>query len=343
MRSRRGFTLIELLVVIAIIAILIGLLLPAVQKVREAANRMQCTNNLKQIALAMHNYHDSQSKLPWGEGPGSSQVGSAPGTAVTARGCCWGNWQSLLLPYLEQESMFRLWRNHGGSDNSGRTMTGTTNRLRYGDSPNVENVTSKRLSVLTCPSDEPNPGAIRPTINGVVYSITSHNYVVNYGNGTNFHGDPLPPGSTPSPLPATWRFLGAPFGMSPYIRRVADITDGTSNTLMASETVQGKNDDLRGFTWWAPGAQFTSVLPPNSSSPDIVTQNCNSANNLPAQNLPCVNNGGAWNIQAARSRHAGGVNVLMCDGSVRFVSQGINIGTWQALSTTRGGEVIADY
>ena len=103
--------------------------------------------------------------------------------------------------------------------------------------------------------------------------------------------------------------------------------------------MQGKNSDLRGFTWWAPGAQFTTLLPPNSSSPDIVTQNCV---NLPAQNLPCVDNGGAWNIQAARSRHANGVNVVMCDGSVRFVSQAINIGAWQAMGTTQGGEVIAE-
>src|SRR5262245_16084180 len=126
--------------------------------------------------------------------------------------------------------MFRGWRNHGGSDNSGRALTGTTNRLRYGDSPNVENVTSKRLRVLTCPSDTPNPGAITITINGVAYGITSHNYVVNYGSGTNYQGDPLV-GNTP-PLPAGWTFLGAPFGFSPYTVRLTDIKDGTSTTLL---------------------------------------------------------------------------------------------------------------
>ncbi|MCI0642724.1 MAG: DUF1559 domain-containing protein [Gemmataceae bacterium] len=336
MRSRRGFTLIELLVVIAIIAILIGLLLPAVQKVREAAARAQCTNNLKQIGLAMHNYHDVAKKLPYGEGPGSSQTLTGPGTSATARGCCWGLWQTLILPYLEQESMFKLWMNHGGSDNSGRAITGTGNRLRYGDTPNVENVTSKRLSILTCPSDSPNPGAITVTFSGVTYGITSHNYVVNYGNGTNYGLDPL---VGPAP-PITWRVSAAPFGMAPNIKRLTDIVDGTSNTLMASETVQGVQSDLRGFTWWAPGAQFTTVLPPNSQSPDIVTQNCV---NRPLMNLPCVNNGGAWNIQAARSRHTAGVNVLLCDGSIHFVNQSIDIGTWRGLSTINGGEVLGPY
>ena len=80
-----------------------------------------------------------------------------------ARGCCWGDWQTLILPYIEQDAMFRGYKNLGGSDNSGRAITGSDNRLRYGDTPNVENVTSKRLKVLTCPSDTPNPGAITAT------------------------------------------------------------------------------------------------------------------------------------------------------------------------------------
>ena len=128
-------------------------------------------------------------------------------------------------------------------------ITGTAIRLRYGDSPNVDFVTSKRLAVLTCPSDTPNPGAI---VSGA-FPITSHNYVANYGNTNNYQVDIT--------NPATVKYLGAPFGWAPDVKKLTSILDGTSNTLMFSETVQGRGTDLRGFSWWAPGAQFTSFYP----------------------------------------------------------------------------------
>jgi type II secretory pathway pseudopilin PulG len=306
---------VELLVVIAIIAVLIGLLIPAVIRVREAANRTTCSANLKQVALALHNYHDTHRSFPWGEGPGDKRV-------VVRRGCCWGTWQMLILPYIEQGNLASVYVNLGGNDSSGP---------RYNGPGNNQNVTSKRIGVLTCPSDTPNA----PYLGLDGLPVTSHNYVVNYGNTNNYQV------SISTPVIQT--FQGAPFGWERPVR-LAEITDGTSTTLMAAEAVQGgghpPQGDLRGLTWWAPAAQFTTVYQPNSSSPDIVTQNCL---NEPARNLLCVDNNGLWSILAARSRHPGGVQVALCDASVRFVKDSIDIKVWRALSTTRGGETISDH
>jgi prepilin-type processing-associated H-X9-DG protein len=309
------------LVVIAIIGILIALLLPAVQAAREAARRGQCSNNLKQLALAVHNHEVSKGRLPWGEGDGDPQDPAN----VTRRGCCWGTWQTLLLPYLEQDSALLQYQNLGGNDGPSRAANNAF--PRYGAVPNLP-VVSKRIASLTCPSDTPNA----PITSGA-FSVTSHNYVVNYGNTNNYSVDIT--------TPVALKFGGAPFGYKRVIwAKHADIKDGLSNTLMASETCQGIGTDLRGFSWWAPGGQFTTVFPPNSSSQDITTQSCN---NQPKMNLPCRDNGGSWNILAARSRHPGGVSVTMCDGSVRFVQQNLGIDVWRALSTSKNGDTVPEF
>lgn len=315
-RHRPGFTLVELLVVIAIIGILIALLLPAVQAAREAARRSQCLNNLKQIGLAMHNYHDSKGTLPPGIGP---------------HGCCWGTWIAGVLPYMEQQNVASLYQNWGGNDTSGP---------RYGAAPNTTNVTTKRFATLTCPSDLPNS----PFSN-----ITNHNYSANWGNTS--YGQGTVGGVT---------FLGAPFGQAKFLYPadttityknelgndmrpfkgigMNEVLDGLSNTMMVGEVLQGQGNDLRGFQWWGDAAGFTTYLPPNSTLPDRI-YSAGYCKNNPALNLPCdVSSTTDPTMFAARSRHPGGVQVAMCDGSGRFVKSNISINIWRGGSTSRGKE-----
>ena len=330
--SRRAFTLIELLVVIAIIAVLIALLLPAVQSAREAARRIQCTNNLKQLGLAMQNYHDALGSFP-------------PG----ARYISWGTWYHYSLSFLEQGAIYNAF-NFMGSTN-------TTPALGYGGVENATAATS-RISAFQCPSDEP----VAP-----IGGITSANYVVNFGNtGTGLFqlnsssttADKSYLGVIFAGAPFSWIPIGTapvqPFGKT---WNISSITDGTSNTLLLSETVQGKvngsNTDLRGFVQYGSSCGFATYLAPNSKQPDML----NAANYCAypfANNPPCkfrTAGPGAFpgdtmpsinaDTYAARSRHPGGVNTAFADGSVRFIKDTINIQTWRALSTSQGGEVIS--
>ncbi|OWK34603.1 DUF1559 domain-containing protein [Fimbriiglobus ruber] len=304
---RRGFTLIELLVVIAIIAILIGLLLPAVQKVREAASRAKCSNNLKQIALSMHNYHDVNGTLP-------------PGVADATPYWGMGNWQVSILPFIEQVALRNMYLDYGISN--GRT---------YADPANLSGTTGKQVSTLLCPSDTPNTGGY--PANG--QSATYHNYVVNFGN-------------TGIDESANWQvatfngltFMGAPFTRG-RPKALNLITDGTSMTLMVSEVIQGQRHDLRGCTWWGTGSGFETSLRPNDTSPDLSWTD-SSWCDTNAPNPPCAFRSAVY-VFGARSRHTGGVNVALCDGSIRFISNSIQTATWQALSTSQGGETVGDY
>ena len=315
-RTSKGFTLVELLVVIAIIGILIALLLPAVQAAREAARRNQCLNNLKQLGIAMHNHHDVKQHLP----PKSS-------------GCCFGTWQHLILTFMEQDNIGSLYQNWGGTDTS---PGGTGTPPRYGGAPNNTNVGQKRIETLTCPSDTPN---------APISSITSHNYLVNLGNtnegqGTfnsvTFEGAPFQAAKFLSPDTTITTVTPGGWIVRPQIgNNFNTVLDGLSNTILLAEVLQGTGSDLRGFSWWANSAGFTAHNPPNTPLPDNVAQNCTS---LPKLNLPCAIASGGNNMLASRSRHPGGVQVVMGDGSGRFVRQTVAINIWRAASTSRGRE-----
>jgi prepilin-type N-terminal cleavage/methylation domain-containing protein/prepilin-type processing-associated H-X9-DG protein len=326
LRRGRGFTLVELLVVIAIIGVLVALLLPAVQAARESARRMQCGNNLKQISLGTHNYLDVHKAFPVGE-----------------YACCYGTWLVGLLPYIEQQNLFDMYQYYGSVQNQAGNQYALTitAQSRYGGTLNRP-VTTKQIATYTCPSDSlsANPSSF----NGVTF----HNYTANHGNThlQQARAQPNPYGTTTNGQPNL--FAGAPFIMvdawntNPQVIRLQDVLDGLSNTLMFSETVQGKQNDLRGFGWWNGGAHFETYLPPNASQPDAVESNCVPAHPL---NPPCVVFTAGTNPRqhAARSRHPGGVQASLCDGSVRFVANPIHLDTWRWISTTYGKESVSEF
>jgi len=327
MQCRRvGFTLVELLVVIAIIGILIALLLPAVQAAREAARRAQCSNNLKQIGLAMHNYHSVHRSLPIG------------GLA-----CCWTSWMVAVFPFIEQQAAYDMYQH----------SPMFTSASYYMADVNLP-VTTQRYAAFTCPSDMP---STCEEVFGAGKKITAHNYAVNYGNtgfvsssGGKFYTEfgaeqVIFPGS-----PDEIKFLGAPFTASGSVNtdalvyRFRDVLDGLSNTLMAAEVIQGHGEDLRGIIWWGIGAGFEASLAPNSWQPDAILEDRYIEPENPRNPPGTVGNdpGNPMRL-GSRSRHPGGVNTALCDGSVRFISDNIAEATWRALSTTQGGEVLKAF
>jgi prepilin-type N-terminal cleavage/methylation domain-containing protein len=330
---RHAFTLIELLVVIAIIAILIGLLLPAVQKVRAAAARIQCANNLKQIGLAMHNYMDTNNGLP----PNGNYLWNGAGVTTT------NAWSAAarILPQIEQENLFR-----------GIDFTTSYNTQPF--------ISSKRVATFMCPGEVNDKGhGTDPTFGHKHWPI---DYALNMG---------------------TWRILsakasGMQTGDGAFTpnrgARPGDFLDGMSNTLAVAE--------VKAFTNRVAGAANTTTFSPPLAPPASLSSLSLGAFNptsfthvewvdgkvhetgfttVFAPNTRVMmssggvdydvdvvlatesNVGDTYAAVTARSFHMGGVNVQLMDGSVRFVTNSIDLATWRALGTRAGGEVVGDY
>ena len=319
LRLRLGFTLIELLVVIAIIAILIALLVPAVQKVREAAARTQCVNNLKQWGIGMHGYHDNKKKFP-------------PFTqTIPVR----HNWAPLIMPFLDQAHL----------------VQGYDFAVHWYQNQNL-GMTQKQLTIFYCPSDR--PGAMWTDQTG--YPSARGNYLVSYGN-LNFGGTNI--GPVGRGVFGISEIVSIPNNQfKPYETGIVRITDGSSNTILMSEVIVAKSDnnqggggdwtkgDFRGHVWHdatisspshCPNV-FMTINPPNSSVPDDAM--CGTPPS-PESLMPCTSPGNsATRVNTARSRHPGGVHVLFADATARFVTNGINGTTWRALGTMDGNEPV---
>jgi prepilin-type N-terminal cleavage/methylation domain-containing protein/prepilin-type processing-associated H-X9-DG protein len=358
MRSRRhGFTLIELLVVIAIIAVLIALLLPAVQAAREAARRIQCTNNLKQIGLGLHNYLSAAGSFPMGSGSGIYVLSGAYSSAYYLGKESWSV-HGYLLPYVEQGPLF--------------------NSANFSFSPDVpinQTVDFTQINGYLCPSD-PNSTAATDGDNGVL-THANNCYFGSVGATTDLRN--ALPRTAPSfaTVPTTGLFA---FQQS---KTIAAITDGTSNTIAFAESTVGLPSTAAGQKLI--GMAYLTTLPATAVVTNAFSNQAGVMGGIQACSTAYANPSSGWSVDAQRgdswqqgamcmtlfntivppngqasnwaycsnssgavsnfsnadSYHPGGVNTLMADGSCRFIKNSISLMSWWALGTIAGGEVIS--
>jgi prepilin-type N-terminal cleavage/methylation domain-containing protein/prepilin-type processing-associated H-X9-DG protein len=350
-RRLRGFTLIELLVVIAIIAILIALLLPAVQSAREAARRSQCVNNLKQIGLAIHNYVSTYQVLPFGKGV--NYVATVSGAASYAR---WSV-HSQLLQYLEQGNVYAAINFNLPPETPG--MAGDVAFMPPYQDPNRENMTASLAQIATflCPSDG---GATL-----LAQWPGGNNYLGNLQSWACDLSENFPSTVAPSEqVQGIFYYQSA--------TRLASITDGLSNTAFFSEKIRGtdSNDSdarsdslvMSGTVSMNPTGIDSTYAACQALSPRTTTRLtrrqgmswvmgemcCTAYNHVaPPNGQTCAGLGFPGTMAnmpmqvPPSSRHPGGVNVMMGDGSVKFIKSSVSLPTWRALGTRAGGEIVS--
>lgn len=339
LERRRGFTLIELLVVIAIIAVLIALLLPAVQQAREAARRTQCKNNLKQIGLALHNYHDTFNVLPFGKGP------SYASAAAYAR---WSQ-HAMILPYIDQANLYNSINFSAPPETPG--MGGIINFMPAYVSPTGINAAASRTVIpgFICPSDSSVSGDW----------AGQNNYAANQGGWLCDRSDQ--PGAATDSSPSEVQ-TGVFYYLSQV--RMRDLIDGSSSTCFFSEKIRGHGvPDPKADLFVIPHQttrdatyQTCQAINPTTATPLtskwgyswVMGENCCSLYNHVAvpNSKSCAGTGfpGTMTNMAMQvsptSRHTGGVHTLMGDGAVHFTSENIDLNLWRAIGTRNGSETV---
>ncbi len=347
MRTRRGFTLIELLVAITIIAVLIALLLPAVQAAREAARRLQCVNNLKQIGLAFQNYHSACDAFP----PAKIYSGS----------CQWSNGGqglvlnttafTMILGYMEQIPLYNAYNFSQASSNSAwetkmaSTSVGPGNTHLLGNSVVNTTVVGTMIAAYVCPSDT-FPAVQQPFQAGVtdgtgetaMMNAMMSNYLVSSAEYTEFNC----PGGNGAGMPVA-NYQGAFF--NDISVGLVQITDGSSNTMLAGESLQGPGHSESVYgPYWGAGTHTSThgvVYPPFNSNPGWTLPNAPASIDFPQYSNPLTHPNYtrpfAWVFS---SHHPGGVNMAFADGSVHFIKNTISIYSWWGLATIRGNEIV---